>query len=131
MGQTFWKCGTESCSDDHIYRFKGLCRNCTTYAEGKVSEPVQRVRCTEAGSQYVAPEPVVYANRPITRQEQIEMSRQHKMEKKHKNALRRAKKMLRDEMIPDEHREALTELLGESIGESVHVHDENCNHEEE
>ena len=34
-------------------------------------------------------------------------------------------------MIPEEHKEALQELMGESIGESVHVHDENCNHEEE
>ncbi len=124
MGQTFWKCSDENCSDNHIYRFKGLCRTCTTYDNGKVSEPIQRVRCTESGSAYIAPEPVIWAKRPITRREQIDISRQHKMEKKHRIALRRAKKMLRDEMIPEEHKEALQELMGESIGEAVNPDEE-------
>ena len=28
---TYWKCENEGCGDGEIYRFKGLCRSCTTY----------------------------------------------------------------------------------------------------
>jgi len=132
MGQTFWKCSDGNCSDDHIYRFKGLCRTCTTYDNGKVSEPVHRVRCTEKGSDYIAPESVSWS-KPITRREQIDISRQHKNEKKHKNAMRKAKRMLREESIPEEHREALEALVAEQIGESVPecCSQETCSHREE
>ena len=59
------------------------------------------------------------------------MSAQVRSEKKHQVMMRRAKRMLRDNDVPEEHREALVAMVSESIGESVHVHDENCNHEEE
>jgi len=117
MGQTYWKCMTEGCEDDHIYHFKGLCRNCTTYTDGKVTEAVPRVRVLKSGTPYVAPEQTQFYK--PTRREAIELSRQHKREKKQRIALRRAKKMLRDEMIPEEHKEALQALIGESIGEAV------------
>lgn len=32
--------------------------------------------------------------------------------------------MLRDEMVPEEHKEALQELIGESIGEAVNPTEE-------
>ena len=122
MGQTYWKCMTEGCEDDHIYRFKGLCRNCTTYVDGKVTEAVPRIRVLKSGTPYVAMEPTQFYK--PTRKEAIEMSRQHKREKKQRIALRRAKKMLRDNMVPDEHKEALQELIGESIGEAVNPTEE-------
>ena len=53
MGKTFWKCANEDCSDDHIYRFKGLCRTCTTYVDGKPTEPVPRIRVLQSGTPYV------------------------------------------------------------------------------
>ena len=123
MGKTFWKCANEDCSDDHIYRFKGLCRTCTTYVDGKPTEPVPRIRVLQSGTPYVAPEQTTQFYKP-TRREAIELSRQHKREKKQRIALRRAKRMLRDEMVPEEHKEALQELIGESIGESVNPTEE-------
>lgn len=124
MGQAYWKCMEEGCEDDHIYRFKGLCRSCTTYVDGKVSEPVKRVRVTSNGSVIPASEPTPILRGPVTRREQIAMSRQMKMEKKHRIAMRRAKKMMREQNIPPEHQEALDALVAEQIGESVPVPDE-------
>ena len=46
------------------------------------------------------------------------------MEKKHRIAMRRAKKMMREQNIPPEHQEALDDLVAEQIGESVPVPDE-------
>ncbi len=132
MGQTYWKCASEDCSDDSIYRFKGLCRDCTTYTDGKVTVAVQKVRCNADGSNYIAP-PSEQWYKPMTRKEQIEISRRHKYEKKHKNAMRKAKRMLREESIPEEHREALEALVAEQIGESVPecCSQETCSHREE
>ena len=124
MGQAYWKCMEEGCQDDHIYRFKGLCRSCTTYVDGEVSEPVKRVRVTSNGSVIPASEPTPILRGPVTRREQIAMSRQMKMEKKHRIAMRRAKKMMREQNIPPEHQEALDALVAEQIGESVPVPDE-------
>ena len=136
MSNTYWKCTNEGCVDEHIYNFKGLCRSCTIYDEGKVSEPIPRVKVTESGSLVVVHKHTHSSVRgPLTRQEKKELSAQVRSEKKHQVMMRRAKRMLRDNDVPEEHRGALvamvSESIGESVGESVHVHDENCNHEEE
>jgi hypothetical protein len=132
MGKTYWKCTQEECKDDRIYSYKGLCRACTVYKDDKVSKPIQRVRVTESGAVYIAPERIEPLFRgPVTRKQQKEWGAQMKAEKKHKIALRRAKRMMRENTVPEEHKEALESFVAESIGEQVHVHDENCNHEEE
>lgn len=132
MTHTYWKCNQEGCEDEHIYNFKGLCRSCTIYEGGKVSQPIQRVKVTQSGALYIAPERMEPMFRgPVTRQQQREWGAQARAEKKHKTMMRRAKKMLRDKTLPEEHKEALEAIMVESIGESVHVHDENCNHGEE
>lgn len=132
MVQGYWKCNNEGCEDDHIYHFKGLCRSCTVYEGDKVSQPIQRVRVTHSGGVYIVPERVEPMFRgPVTRQQQKEWGAQARAEKKHKIMMRRAKRMMRENTVPEEHKEALEAMMVESIGESVHVHDENCNHEEE
>lgn len=132
MTPTYWKCNQEGCEDGHIYNFKGLCRSCTIYDDGNVSQPIPRVKVTQTGGPYIAPESIDPMFRgPITRQQQKEWGAQARAEKKHKTMMRRAKRMMRDTTLPEEHKGALEAMMVESIGESVHVHDENCNHDEE
>ena len=134
MGKTYWKCTNEGWEDDHTYGYRGLCRSCTTYVDGKVSEPIQRVRVTQSGSVYIAPERAEpLFSGPITRRQQKEWSAQMKAEKKHKIALRRAKRMMRDNAVPEEHKEALESFVAESIGEQVHecCSQDTCSHREE
>jgi hypothetical protein len=46
----YWKCVAEECEDQTIYRFKGLCRSCTTYELGEPKNTVNRVKVDEAGT---------------------------------------------------------------------------------
>ena len=50
----YWKCFEEGCKDQTIYRFKGLCRSCTTYELGEPKNAVNRQKVDEAGTQ-IAP----------------------------------------------------------------------------
>lgn len=134
MAKTYWKCLNEGCQDENIYPYKGLCRQCSIYVEGKVTEPIQRVRVTSEGTVYIAPERVEPLFRgPITRRQQKEWSAQLKAEKKHRIALRRAKRMMRDNPVPEEHQEELDALVVENIGEQVHdcCAQDTCSHRQE
>ena len=121
---TYWKCVNEDCKDTVIYRFKGLCRSCTTYESGKPKEAVNRVKVNADGSVYHTQE-VISVNQFVTRRQKIEMDRQYAKDRKMVTKMRKARQIMREEGI-DMSKEELMQ-----IGESVHVHDENCNHEEE
>ena len=52
---TYWKCVEDECKDETIYRFKGLCRSCTTYELGEPKNAVNRVKVTQSGLVIEAP----------------------------------------------------------------------------
>ena len=52
---TYWKCVEDECKDETIYRFKGLCRSCTTYELGEPKNAVNRVKVTQSGLVIGAP----------------------------------------------------------------------------
>ena len=48
-----YQCQAEECSDDTIYRYKGLCRSCTSYDDsGNIITPVNRIQVNKDGSTY-------------------------------------------------------------------------------
>lgn len=122
--QTYWQCAAEECKDKKVYHHKGLCRLCTKYDKsGVIKTPVQRVRINEDGSPFTphicGPTCSIHAGLGlVTRKQQKEMSQQIKAEKKQKVAMRRAKRLMRDNPIPPEHQEPLDEMVME-IGESI------------
>ena len=86
---------------------------------------MQRIRINKDGSPFIphvcSPTCVIHGGLrlgPLTRKQQKEMTQQIKAEKKQKIALRRAKRMLRENPIPEEHQETLDEMVME-IGESI------------
>lgn len=121
---TYWKCENEGCGDGEIYRFKGLCRSCTTYELGEPKTAVNRVKVNSDGSTYQQVD-TIHRDQFITRRQKMEMDKQYSQDRKMATKMRKARQIMREEGI-DMSKEELMQ-----IGESVHVHDENCNHEEE
>ena len=121
---TYWKCTDEKCTDDEVYRFKGLCRSCTTYELGEPKTAVYRVKVNSDGSTYHQVD-TLNRGQLITRRQKMEMDKQYSKDRKMSTKMRKARQIMREEGI-DMSKEELMQ-----IGESVHVHDENCNHEEE
>ena len=121
---TYWKCEHEGCEDGEIYRFKGLCRSCTTYELGEPKTAVYRVKVNADGSLHQQVD-TIHRGQFITRRQKMEMDKQYSQDRKMATKMRKARQIMREEGI-DISKEELMQ-----IGESVHVHDENCNHEEE
>ncbi len=124
MMTTYWKCNSEGCTDTVTYRFKGLCRSCTTYELGEPKTAVYRERVNADGSEYHKIEGM-RVGQFVTRRQKMEMDKQYSKDRKMSTKVRKARQIMREEGI-DMSKEELMQ-----IGESVHVHDENCNHEEE
>jgi len=75
-GMTLWKCIEEDCEDTTIYRYKGLCRGCTTYELGEPKKAVSRVKVTEAGTPIESLEKLPF--RPVTSQDYKNLRRSQK-----------------------------------------------------
>ena len=77
----YWGC--PQC--DSIIRHKGLCRDCTEYDEdGKIVNPVPRVRVNADGSQYTPPErvdlPVVSERNGFRKRKKLSKKQQKMLE---------------------------------------------------
>ena len=112
-------------------RFKGLCRTCTEYGkDGEILTPVSRIRIDEFGNEYVPKKAQVTR---VTREMMLNARKQsRKLTKKQKAA---AQAQLKAEMEAIKAAQADAHINDDGImefGEEVgHIHNEDCNHEEE
>ena len=107
-----WKCIEEDREDTTIYRFKGLCRCCTTYELGEPKKAVGRVKVTEAGTPIIVPEKSPF--RPVTSQDYKNFRRSQK----------RLTKKQHDALI-----QAHQHTHNEHDGRHAHTCDDDCDHE--
>ena len=83
-----YQCQAEECSDDTIYRYKGLCRSCTSYDDsGNIITPVNRIQVNKDGSTYHK----IVMEKPkqsiITKQMFLNQRRKQKMTKKQRKQI--------------------------------------------
>mgnify|MGYP003627149346 FL=1 len=108
----YWKCFEEGCKDQTIYRFKGLCRSCTTYELGEPKNAVNRQKVDEAGTQIAPVEKVPM--RAVTLQDYKTFRRtQKRLTNKQHQALVQA-----HQHTHNEHN-----------GRHAHTCDDDCDHE--
>ena len=116
---TYWKCTDEECTDTVIYRFKGLCRSCTTYELGEPKKAVNRVKVNEDGSEYHQIQSIG-GGQLITRRQKMEMDKKYSQDRKMSTKMRKARQIMREEGI-DMSKEELMQIgeavNSESIGE--------------
>ena len=118
MGYLF-KCLNEGCEDDHAYTFRGLCRSCTSYEDGKPITPVHRVKHNKNGTVWIAPEKTEMMHKPITRRDIKDAAAHQKQMLRHKTKMRKMRQERRRASERGEINEA----------EEEHIHDENCGHD--
>jgi len=131
-----FKCLNEDCDDNTIYRFKGLCRSCTTYDDkGNVLDAVNRVKVNPDGSLIQEVERHFHG-KPITRREKMALDRENASQRKMATKMRKVRQIMREEGIDMDHvcddscdhGDDLNEII--EIGTSVpHVHVPNCGHD--
>ncbi len=119
MMATYWKCTDEKCTDTVIYRFKGLCRSCTTYELGEPKKAVYRVKVNADGSEYHKTQSIP-VGQFITRRQKMEMDKQYSQDRKMATKMRKARQIMREEGI-DMSKEELMQIgeavNNESVGE--------------
>jgi hypothetical protein len=109
---TYWKCVEDECKDETIYRFKGLCRSCTTYELGEPKNAVNRVKVTQSG--LVIEAPAKLTSRAVSIEDYKTFRRsQKKMTKKQQDALIQAHQHTHNE----------------HDGSHAHHCDDDCDHE--
>ena len=116
---TYWKCENEGCEDVEIYRFKGLCRSCTTYELGEPKAAVYRVKVNADGSKQQKIESIP-VSQFMTRRQKMEMDKQYSQDRKMATKMRKARQIMREEGI-DMSKEELMQIgeavNNESVGE--------------
>lgn len=132
-----YKCLNEGCEDGVIYRFKGLCRSCTEYDDnGGVVNAVEKVKVNADGSmiQVVESSGLSLNSKPITRRERMALDRERSYHHKMRTKMRKAKQIMKAEGIDMDHvcdesceHSDLSEIV--HLGESVHVHGPDCDHD--
>lgn len=101
----------EGCTDDTVYRFKGLCNVCTSYDDaGNVLEGVQRQKANADGSPYHSHTHT--HTRRMTREDYT--------------AARRRKPTKKEEAYI---RQAFADAHSHEHGEEGHVHGPDCGHD--
>lgn len=106
-----WKCLNEGCTDNTVYRFKGLCRVCTSYDDaGNVVAAVQRQKVNADGSPYHT----------------HTHTHMRRMTREDYTAARRRKPTKKEEAYI---RQAFADAHVHEHGEEGHVHGPDCGHD--